>query len=149
MTTFLLLQHDPWNTPRIFTWLSGTTYGRTFSDVVPVLAVSAVAAPLLWSMHRDLDLMAVDDDTPRILGLRVERTALVLLSTAAVLAAVAVVAVGTVGFVGLVAPHLARSLVCTARTCHPGIDGARCSTRGSAGHPRSVRSSPCPRSRWD
>lgn len=111
MTTFLLLRSDPWNTPRIFTWLSGTTYGRTFSDVVPVLAVSAVAAPLLWSMHRDLDLMAVDDDTPRILGLRVERTRLVLLSTAAVLAAVAVVAVGTVGFVGLVAPHLARSLV--------------------------------------
>ncbi|WP_297006059.1 iron ABC transporter permease [uncultured Corynebacterium sp.] len=111
LTTYLLLRSDPWNTPRIFTWLSGTTYGRGFSDVLPVAVVLVVALPLLWSMHRDLDLLAVDDDTPRILGLRPGRTRLVLLSTAAVLAAVAVVAVGTVGFVGLVAPHLARSLV--------------------------------------
>lgn len=111
LTTYLLLRADPWNTPRIFTWLSGTTYGRTFTDVVPVVVVLVVAVPVLWSMSRELDLMAVDDDTPRVLGVRAERTRLVLLSVAAVLAAVAVVAVGTVGFVGLVAPHLARSLV--------------------------------------
>lgn len=111
VTTFLLLRADPYNTPRIFTWLSGTTYGRTFSDVVPVAVALALALPVLLSMRERLDLLAVDEDTPRIVGVRVERTRLTALAIAAVLAALSVIAVGVVGFVGLVAPHLARSLV--------------------------------------
>ncbi|MFE9056956.1 iron ABC transporter permease [Streptomyces mutabilis] len=111
VTTFLLLRADPYNTPRIFTWLSGTTYGRTFSDVVPVAVAVALALPVLLAMRDRLDLLAVDEDTPRIVGVRVERTRLAALAIAAVLAALSVIAVGVVGFVGLVAPHLARSLV--------------------------------------
>ncbi|MFE7626598.1 iron ABC transporter permease, partial [Streptomyces sp. NPDC057509] len=111
VTTFLLLRADPYNTPRIFTWLSGTTYGRTFSDVVPVAVALALALPVLLSMRERLDLLAVDEDTPRIVGVRVERTRFTALAVAAVLAALSVIAVGVVGFVGLVAPHLARSLV--------------------------------------
>lgn len=111
VTTFLLLRADPYNTPRIFTWLSGTTYGRTFSDVVPVAVALALALPVLLSMRERLDLLAVDEDTPRIVGVRVERTRFTALAIAAVLAALSVIAVGVVGFVGLVAPHLARSLV--------------------------------------
>ncbi|SDB89945.1 iron complex transport system permease protein [Sanguibacter gelidistatuariae] len=111
VTTFLLLRADPWNTPRILTWLSGTTYGRTLPDVLPVAVGLLVAVPVLFGMRRQLDLMAIDEDTPRILGVRVESTRFVLLTIAAVLAALSVVAIGAVGFVGLVAPHLARSLV--------------------------------------
>lgn len=111
VTTFLLLRADPYNTPRIFTWLSGTTYGRTFPDVVPVAVALALALPVLLAMRERLDLLAVDEDTPRIVGVKVERTRFTALAIAAVLAALSVVAVGVVGFVGLVAPHLARSLV--------------------------------------
>ena len=111
LTTFFLLRADPWNTPRILTWLSGTTYGRTLPDVVPVAVALAVAVPLLFGMRRQLDLLAVDEDTPRILGVRLERTRLGVLSVASVLAALSVVAIGAVGFVGLVAPHLARGLI--------------------------------------
>ncbi|WP_328939070.1 iron ABC transporter permease [Streptomyces tauricus] len=111
VTTFLLLRADPYNTPRIFTWLSGTTYGRTFPDVVPVAVALALALPVLLAMRVRLDLLAVDEDTPRIVGVRPVRTRFAALSIAAVLAALSVIAVGVVGFVGLVAPHLARSLV--------------------------------------
>lgn len=111
LTTYLLLSNDPWQTPRIMTWLSGTTYGRSLSDAAPVGIGLLGAVVVLLAMRRDLDLMAVDEDTPRILGLRPQRTRLVLLTVAAVLAGLAVVAIGTVGFVGLVAPHLARGLV--------------------------------------
>ncbi|MET8442546.1 iron ABC transporter permease [Streptomyces sp. NPDC004981] len=111
VTTFLLLRADPYNTPRIFTWLSGTTYGRTLPDVVPVAVALALALPTLLAMRRQLDLLAVDEDTPRIVGVRVERARFAALAIAAVLAALSVIAVGVVGFVGLVAPHLARSLV--------------------------------------
>ncbi|WP_129657367.1 iron ABC transporter permease [Rothia halotolerans] len=111
VSTFLLLRADPWQTPRIFTWLSGTTYGREFPDVAWVALALLLAAPLLWSLCRHLDLLAVDEDTPRILGVRLERTRLGVLCVAAVLAAVSVVAIGVVGFVGLMAPHLARAIV--------------------------------------
>ena len=111
VTTFLLLRADPYDTPQLFTWLSGTTYGREFPDVVPVAVALALALPVLIAMRGRLDLLAVDEDTPRIVGVRVERTRFAALAIAAVLAALSVVAVGVVGFVGLVAPHLARSLV--------------------------------------
>ncbi|HIW92326.1 MAG TPA: iron ABC transporter permease [Candidatus Corynebacterium avicola] len=111
VSTFLLLRANPYDTPRIFTWLSGTTYGRTFPDLVPVAVVLVVAVPLLFILRRDVDLLSVDDDTPRLLGVPVTGARLALLTIAAVLAAVSVVAVGVVGFVGLVAPHLARALV--------------------------------------
>ncbi|MDW4900920.1 iron ABC transporter permease [Streptomyces californicus] len=111
VSSFLLLRADPWNTPQIFTWLSGTTYGRAFPDVVPVAVGLLLALPLLLALHRRLDLLAVDEDTPRILGVSPARTRFAALTIGAVLAALGVIAIGVVGFVGLVAPHLARSLV--------------------------------------
>lgn len=111
LTTLLLVRANPWDTPRIFTWLSGSTYDRTWGQVVPVLVALVVALPLMWAAHRELDLLALDDDTPRLAGLRLERWRLLVLAAAAVLTSTAVSAVGVVGFVGLVAPHAARALV--------------------------------------
>ncbi|MEU4425696.1 iron chelate uptake ABC transporter family permease subunit, partial [Actinoplanes sp. NPDC024001] len=111
ISTFLLLRTDPWDTPRILTWLSGTTYGRSFDDVLPVALVLLAATPVVLGLRRELDLLAIDEDTPRIFGVRSDGTRLALLSVAAVVAAVSVIAVGVVGFAGLVAPHLARRLV--------------------------------------
>lgn len=111
LTTFLLVRSNPWDTPRIYTWMSGTTYGRTFEQVLPVAIVLALALPLAWLVRRDLDLLALDEDTPRLVGVRLEPVRLVVLVVAALLAAMSVSAVGVVGFVGLVAPHMARALV--------------------------------------
>ena len=111
LSTFLLLRADPWNAPRILTWLSGTTYGRTLPDVLPVAFALVIALPILIGLRRHLDLLMIDDDTPRMLGIRLEKTRFLLLAIAAALAAVSVVAVGVIGFVGLVAPHLARAIV--------------------------------------
>lgn len=111
LTAYLLLRANPWDTPRIFTWLSGTTYARTWEQVVPVGLVLVVALPLALLVRRELDLLALDEDSPRIAGVSLERTRLLVLAVAALLAATAVGAVGVVGFVGLVAPHAARALV--------------------------------------
>ena len=109
--TMIIVLTDPWNTGKALTWLSGSTYGRTAGQVVPVLVALALAVPLLAFARRDLDLLALDEDTPRVLGVRLERTRMVALVAAAVLTSTAVSAVGVVGFVGLVAPHAARALV--------------------------------------
>ncbi len=111
LTTLIVLRANPWDTPRIFTWLSGSTYDRSWSQVLPVLVLLLVLLPLLWASHRELDLLAVDDDLPRTVGVRLEARRLATLTFAALLAAAAVCAVGVVGFVGLVAPHAARAVV--------------------------------------
>ncbi|MFE2754109.1 iron ABC transporter permease [Actinosynnema sp. NPDC059335] len=111
LITLMIVTSDPWNTAKALTWMSGSTYGRTLEQVVPTALALALLTPLLWARHRELDLHSLDEDTPRVLGMRVERSRLVILVAAGVLAATAVSAIGVVAFVGLVAPHLARSLV--------------------------------------
>lgn len=111
LITLLIVTSDPWNTAKALTWMSGSTYGRTLEQVLPTLLALVLLTPVLWARHRELDLHSLDEDTPRVLGMRVERSRLVILVAAGVLAATAVSAIGVVAFVGLVAPHLARSLV--------------------------------------
>ncbi|GAB3737894.1 siderophore ABC transporter permease CdtC [Amycolatopsis oliviviridis] len=111
LITLLIVVSDPWNSAKALTWLSGSTYGRTLEQVVPVALALVALTPLLWLKHRELDLHALDEDTPRVLGMRIERSRLVVLGASGILAATAVSAIGVVVFVGLVAPHLARSLV--------------------------------------
>lgn len=111
LTTFVLLRANPWDTPKIYTWLSGTTYGRVWEQIIPIAVVLLIALPLAFALRREEDVLALDEDTPRLVGIGLERTRLVLLVTAAVLAALSVTAVGVIGFVGLVAPHAARALV--------------------------------------
>jgi iron complex transport system permease protein len=109
--TLIIVLTDPWNVGKALTWLSGSTYGRILPQVAPVALTLAVAVPVLIAAGRRIDLVAVDEDTPKLLGITLERNRLVLLGTAALLTSTAVVAIGVVAFVGLVAPHLARSLV--------------------------------------
>ncbi|QOC92802.1 iron ABC transporter permease [Micromonospora craniellae] len=111
MITFMIVAFDPWNTGKALTWLSGSTYGRTATQVLPVAIALLVLTPAVVAARRELDLMALDDDTPRVLGVRLERTRLIALGAAALLTSTAVSAVGVIGFVGLVAPHAARALV--------------------------------------
>ena len=111
LTTLLLVRANPWDTPRIYTWLSGTTYGRSWVQIVPVAVALALAVPLAFAVRRELDLLAQDDDTPRLVGVHLERVRLTVLVLAAALAATSVAAVGVLGFLGLVAPHAARALV--------------------------------------
>jgi ferric hydroxamate transport system permease protein len=114
--TLIILASDPWNTPKAMTWLSGTTYGRTADRLIPLLVALVLVLPLVVAHRKEIDLLALDDDTPRVLGVKLERTRLLLLGAAAVLTAAAVAVVGVIGFVGLVAPHLARGLVGSRHT---------------------------------
>ena len=109
--SLMILATDPYNGAKALTWLSGSTYGRTMPQLVPLAVVLVLAVPVLLSARRELDLLAFDDDTPRVLGIRIARARLGLLAVSVVLTAAAVSAVGAIGFVGLVAPHAARALV--------------------------------------
>lgn len=111
LTTLVIVVSQPWNVNLALTWLSGSTYGRTMAHVVPVAVVLLLVTPLAVSRRREMDVLALDEDTPRTLGVAVEPTRRLLLGGSVLVTAAAVCAVGVVGFVGLVAPHAARALV--------------------------------------
>ncbi|WFR67812.1 iron chelate uptake ABC transporter family permease subunit [Curtobacterium flaccumfaciens] len=111
LISLLIVVTDPFNATKALTWLSGSTYGRTWPDSFPVLVVLAAALVVVLTRTRELDLVSLDEDTPRLLGAPLARTRLAFLASSVLLTATAIAAVGTIGFVGLVAPHLARALV--------------------------------------
>ncbi|MFJ1977919.1 iron ABC transporter permease [Streptomyces albogriseolus] len=108
--SLLIVLTDPFNATKALTWLSGSTYGRDLPDVLPLAAVLAVGVAVAGAGHRELDLVSLDEDTPRLLGLDLARARLAFLVLSVLLTATAVAAAGTIGFVGLVAPHAARAL---------------------------------------
>jgi ABC-type Fe3+-siderophore transport system permease subunit len=111
LITLIVVLTDPYNAIKALTWLSGSTYGRTLPQVLPVAVVLLLVLPVLVRARRDLNLLTLDDDTPQVLGLRLLPRRLTLLIVSALLTASAVSAVGVMAFVGLVAPHMARALV--------------------------------------
>ncbi|BAB72345.1 permease protein of iron(III) ABC transporter [Nostoc sp. PCC 7120 = FACHB-418] len=92
-------------------WLAGSTYARQWDEVWQLLAFPLILLPLGWLFARKLDVMALGEDLPFILGMRLQQARGVILAIAVALAAAAVSTVGTISFVGLIAPHAARLLV--------------------------------------
>ncbi|MFI8214549.1 iron ABC transporter permease [Streptomyces sp. NPDC085932] len=111
LISLLIVLTDPFNATKALTWLSGSTYGRTTADVVPVALVLALGVAVAVARRTELDLVSLDGDTPRLLGLGLPRARLGFLVVGVLLAGTAVASAGTIGFVGLVAPHAARALV--------------------------------------
>jgi iron complex transport system permease protein len=89
-------------------WMMGSVATATWAGNGWLLAYVAIGggALLLWA--RQIDVLALGDDTAAALGLDPERTARRVYAAAALLAAATVAAAGLVGFVGLVVPHIVR-----------------------------------------
>ncbi|QFU88614.1 iron ABC transporter permease [Amycolatopsis sp. YIM 10] len=111
LVTLLITLSDPWNEAKALTWLGGSTYGRSFAHLVPMALAILLVVPLLVRARGELDLLSLDDETPRVLGVPVPRSRLLLLVGAVLLTGSAVAGIGVVAFVGLVAPHAARAIV--------------------------------------
>jgi iron complex transport system permease protein len=111
LITLLITLTDPWNETKALTWLGGSTYGRSFEHLVPMALAVLVVVPVLIRARGELDLLSLDDETPRVLGVHVPRSRLLLLTCAVLLTGAAVAGVGVIAFVGLVAPHAARAIV--------------------------------------
>ncbi|MEU1513912.1 iron ABC transporter permease [Streptomyces sp. NPDC005811] len=116
ISLFIVLT-DPFNATKALTWLSGSTYGRTLPDTLPVAGALAVGLVVAVTRRTELDLVSLDGDTPRLLGLRLPSARFGFLVVSVLLSATAVAAAGTIGFVGLVAPHAARALVGRRHVC--------------------------------
>ncbi|MFF0215571.1 FecCD family ABC transporter permease [Streptomyces vinaceus] len=95
---------------RAMVWLTGSLAGRDWSQVWPLLVTCAVLFPLVLGQGRALRMMEMGDDAAYALGVRVERTRMLLMLAAVLLTTAAAAAAGPISFVALAAPQLARRL---------------------------------------
>ncbi len=111
LTTLMVVFGDINDVQRAYVWLSGSVDGRGWGEVQTLALWLAVILPLVLLSARQLNTLALGDESAAGLGLRLEFSRAFLILCSVALAAGAVAAAGTVGFVGLVAPHITRRLV--------------------------------------
>lgn len=64
LISLLIVLTDPFNATKALTWLSGSTYGRSLTDMAPLAVVLAVGVAVAFARRTELDLVSLDDDTP-------------------------------------------------------------------------------------
>lgn len=95
---------------RAMVWLTGSLAGRDWAQVWPLTVTCAVLFPVVLGQSRALRMIEMGDDAAYAVGVRVERTRLLLMLAAILLTTAASAAAGPISFVALAAPQLARRL---------------------------------------
>jgi iron complex transport system permease protein len=103
---------DPYNQlPAITFWLLGSLAAVNPVDLwsaVPLLLLSVV---LMWILRWRINLLSLDDDEARALGMATGRMRVTVIAAATLMTSAAVAISGVIGWIGLVIPHFARLLV--------------------------------------
>ena len=94
----------------MYAWMLGGFNIASWRDVVLVAPYVGMAVLVISLLGRAANILQLDDDQARSLGVNVEAVKLVLVVCASLATAAAVSAVGLIGFVGLMVPHAVRML---------------------------------------
>ncbi len=92
-------------------WLLGNLAPIPPRTLALFTGLAAVGAALVLAHARELNLLALGEESARQLGVNAERLKLVIFVAAALLTASVVAFAGPIGFVGLIVPHALRMLV--------------------------------------
>jgi iron complex transport system permease protein len=110
LSTAVLASSDLF-TQSVLSFLAGGLFARDWDDARQILPYTLAIGSGAIVVAGALNVLALGDDVARGLGMRVERTRLLLVLLAAGLTGSAVAVSGMLAFVGLVVPHGARLLV--------------------------------------
>ena len=109
LVTYLMLAYNT-RTIAILNWILGGFNTATWTKVGIALPYMIIAAIVILPYARLLNVMQLDEDQPRQLGVNVERVKIIVLATASLATAAAVSVSGLIGFVGLIVPHTVRMI---------------------------------------
>lgn len=106
-------------------WGVGSLNGVTWEQVTFAMALALLLLLFSWTMNRPLTMMELGKDASQSLGIRMERTQIILIGLAVALTAVPTAVMGPVAFVALSAPQIANRLTkTTARLIPVALTGA-------------------------
>ncbi len=111
ITSLLLMQWRPDDMRMVIMWLMGSLANRDWAAVISLLPYTFIGVTVAVLWRRELNILALGDETAHHLGVNLERTRVLMLVIASMLAAAAVAVSGVIAFIGLIVPHLMRLLV--------------------------------------
>lgn len=97
--------------PSITYWLLGGLGGSRWSNLAPLLVLSAIGLGFLLLVRWRLNLLTLGDAEAASLGVRVRPLRAAVVIAASILVAASVSMAGMIGWIGLVVPHVARAWV--------------------------------------
>ncbi|KQZ17886.1 MULTISPECIES: FecCD family ABC transporter permease [Streptomyces] len=113
VTSYVLSEAGEWDLQEAMRWLTGSLNGTTWAETVPAVLAVLVCGPVLLSRARDLSALSLGDDTASALGVRVERTRVIVIVAAVGLIAFATAAAGPIAFVSFLSGPIAARLTGT------------------------------------
>lgn len=111
LTSLILFLSDPVDRMSIVAWTWGSLNGTVWKEIWIALPVMLIGSAAVYAYARDLNVMQTGETSAKQLGIDVEKTKIVQLITASLLAAAVISFTGVIGFVGLIIPHASRLLV--------------------------------------
>ncbi len=107
VVSYVISRAAEWDLQTAMRWITGNLNDASWEKVLPLSAVMVLVVPALLLLARDLELLRVGDETASALGVRVERSRLLLIVTAVCLLAFATAAAGPISFVAFLAGPIA------------------------------------------
>jgi iron complex transport system permease protein len=95
----------------IVAWVAGGFSNIVWIQLLSVFPFVLVGTILAYFFTRDLNMLAMGDDTAQHLGVNTERVRQALLAIASLITAAVVSISGVIGFVGLIIPHMTRLII--------------------------------------
>ncbi|GAA3020753.1 FecCD family ABC transporter permease [Microbacterium dextranolyticum] len=111
VVAYLLLRAAVWDLSAAARWMTGSLNGARMEDVPPLAIAVVVLVPVVLLLSRDLGALSLGDASATALGVRVDRTRVILVLAAVGLACVATATTGPIAFVAFLAGPIATRLV--------------------------------------
>lgn len=113
---YVILRASEWDLQAALRWLTGSLNGVQWPVIVPVVLAMLVLVPILLSQSRNLALLQLGDNAASALGVRVERTRILVILAAVGLIAFATSASGPIAFVAFLSGPIAARIVPPGRS---------------------------------
>ena len=111
VVAYLLVRAQVYDVAVAARWLAGSLNGARMEDVPPLAVAVFVLAPIVLMLSRDLRALELGDASAAALGVRVDRTRLLLVVSAVALACFATATTGPIAFVAFLAGPIATRIV--------------------------------------
>lgn len=111
VVAFLLVRADVYDVAVAARWMTGSLNGSRMDGIPPLLLAVIVLVPAILLLARDLGALELGDASATALGVRVDRTRVLLVVCAVALACVATATTGPIAFVAFLAGPIATRIV--------------------------------------
>lgn len=105
---YILLLIFPQKTSDIMNYLFGSINTVNFTDILILLPITVIGVLIIYSFHKQIEILGLGNERAVSLGLRTEMTIYFLLIITSIMCAVLISMTGIIGFVGMIIPPFVK-----------------------------------------